>query len=144
MKTFLCMTAVLLSACASSVQQSGTAGADVDTASPSRAERVVQAQLEAYNRRDVQAFVATYAPTVRIYNHPDQLQLSGLDQLTEAYAKFFADSPDLHATVSTRIVQGNYVIDREHVTGLADGTEIRAVAIYEVRDDRIQAVWFIK
>ena len=47
--------------------------------------------------------------------------------------KRFATSPKLHANVSKRIVQGNCVIDHEHVTGLLDGSEIRAVPIYEVR-----------
>lgn len=114
------------------------------TAAVSDAERVVQAQLEAYNRRDIDAFLATYAPDVRIYDHPDRLQLEGLAAMRERYGPMFERVPDLHAAIERRIVQGDYVIDHERVTGLPDGRTIRAVAIYQVRDGRIQNVWFIQ
>jgi hypothetical protein len=35
---------------------------------PSLAEKVVQAQLEAFNRRDIDGFLATYAPDVKMYS----------------------------------------------------------------------------
>ena len=130
---------VFLSGCAVTVHP--PAAGSIHSGSP---EHVVQAQLEAYNRRDVDAFVATYADDVRIWNHPDELQLSGSGALRKSYGEFFAGAPNLRATVTRRIVQGDYVIDHEHVTGLPDGGEVRAVAIYEVRDGKIQGVWFIQ
>ena len=113
-------------------------------AAASAAEAVVQAQLVAYNRRDVDAFVDSYAEDVRIYDHPDRLRISGRARLREEYAGFFAETPDLHAAVPNRIVQGEYVIDHETVTGLPNGASIQAVAIYQVRDGKIQNVWFLR
>ncbi len=134
---------LLLSACAAPT--AGSTAAPAPSASAvSAAEAVVQAQLEAYNRRDVDAFAATYAPDVRIYDHPDRLRMSGVDQLRQTYAEFFAAAPGLRATVSRRIVQGDHVIDHETVTGLPGGARIQAVAVYQVRDGRIQNVWFIR
>jgi imidazolonepropionase-like amidohydrolase len=115
-----------------------------NAASGTSAEKVVQVQLEAYNRRDLEAFVATYAADVRIYNHPDALIMTGHDGLRDGYRDFFAKAPALKATVTRRIVQGNYVIDHEHVTGLPGGGDLRAVAIYEVKADKIQRVWFLR
>ena len=130
--------AIFLGGCAANVHSpAGT----LPAGSP---EQVVQAQLEAYNSLDIDAFVATYADDVRIWNHPDELQLSGSEALRKSYGEFFAEAPNLRATVTRRIVQGNYVIDHEHVTGLPDGGDVRAVAIYEVREGKIQGVWFIR
>lgn len=141
MRTFLFVGA-LLWACAPAVQPPSVSRST--TATPSVEEQVVQAQVEAYNRRDLEGFLATYAPDARLYTHPDQLRRSGVDQMRQAYGRLFASSPQLHARITQRIVQGNYVIDHEHVTGLPNGAENSAVAIYEVRNGKIQNVWFIR
>jgi imidazolonepropionase-like amidohydrolase len=111
---------------------------------PAGPAQIVQVQLEAYNRGDLEAFVSTYGPDVRMYNHPDKLTTSGLDAVRATYGKLFASAPGLKATVTSRIVQGNFVIDHEHVTGLDRDGELRAVAIYEVRDGKIRNVWFLR
>lgn len=108
------------------------------------AERVVQAQLEAYNRHDVEAFAATYATDVRGYAYPDRPLFTGIDSLRAQYARFFASAPQVRATVTQRMVQGAHVIDHEEVTGLPDGRTLRAIAIYEVRQGRIASVRFIQ
>ncbi len=141
MKKLHFVTLLLLVACAPA-REPAVQGSPAIAASP--AEQVVQVQLEAYNRRDIDAFAATYSPQIRIYNHPDQLLASGLEQLRESYSQLFARAPDLHATVTNRIVQGNFVIDHERVTGIPDVGQIEAVAMYEVRDGRIANVWFIR
>jgi len=107
-------------------------------------EAVVQTQLDAYNKGDIDAFVATYADDIKLYRHPDVLTGSGIDQLRKSYGPFFAKNKNLKAEISHRIIQGNFVIDHERVSGLSDGSEIRAVAIYEVKDGKIQNVWFIR
>jgi hypothetical protein len=140
MRALLLASVVLLSACAPAAGPSPSAGATPASA----AEQVVQVQLEAYNRRDLEAFLATYSPDIRIYAHPDRLLMAGLDQMRKEYGEAFTGDPNGRAAITSRIVQGNYVIDHEHVTGLSNGREIRAVAIYEVRDGKIQNVWFIQ
>lgn len=120
----------------------GSAGSVVKP--PAEPERVVEQQLEAYNRGDIAAFAATYADDVRIYDFPDQLRFEGIEELRKRYGTRFAANPNLHATITKRIVQGRYVIDHEHVRGLADGSEIFAIALYEIRNGKIQNVWFIR
>lgn len=110
-------------------------------------EAVVQRQLEAYNARDVEAFLATYDPQAELFGFPSQPQARGHAALRAMYAALFARSPQLKATVDKRIVQGSFVIDRERVTGmpgLPEGQAMEAVAIYEVVGGRIRRVWFIQ
>ena len=102
---------------------------------------VVQEQLEAYNARDLDRFVATYSDQVRIYRLPaTEPAVSGKAQLTEVYRKRFS-SPSLHADILARIVLGNKVIDHERVRGIKE-VPVEAVAVYEVESDLIQTVWF--
>jgi hypothetical protein len=102
---------------------------------------VVQTQLEAYNARDLERFAGTYADAIRIYRMPSSVPaISGQAQLREAYRARFA-SPGLHAEILNRIVLGNKVIDHERVVGIK-AEAVEAVAVYEVADGLIQAVWF--
>jgi len=105
---------------------------------------LVQRQLNAYNARHLEAFAATYAPDVILYDFPSTVRLSGLQALKARYGRLFAENPHLHARLLGRITLGPYVIDREHVIGRADGRVIHAVAIYQVVQHKIQRVWFIR
>lgn len=110
---------------------------------PTEPERIVQRQVEAYNARDLEAFLAFYAVDVEIFGFPSEPWMSGIEQLRERYGGLFRDSPELHAEITARIVRGPYVIDEERVTGMLDRPEVLAVAIYEVREGLIRRVWFI-
>ena len=105
------------------------------------ASDVVQRQVEAYNARDLERFVALYADAVRIFRMPSvEPAISGKAQLGEVYrARFSAAS--LHAEILNRIVLGNKVIDHERVRGIQEHP-VEAVAVYEVAGDLIQTVWF--
>jgi|GEM_PF-618240 len=107
-------------------------------------EVVVQAQLEAYNARNLDAFVDTYAKDVKIFQHPSKLTASGHEDLRKRYGPLFKNSPKLNAVITRRIVQGNYVIDHESVTGIGEDSPTRVVAIYEVVGGKIQNVWFVR
>lgn len=101
-------------------------------------EAVVQRQLDAYNARDIDALLATYAPDARQYEHPGKLLATGADEMRERMAVRFRE-PNLHARLLQRAVMGNIVIDHEEVTRtFPEGTgTVNMVAIYEVVDGRI-------
>lgn len=107
------------------------------------AESVVQAQLEAYNARDIDAFIATYADDVKLFELPEKLLSEGTAPMRERYGKLFKDER-LHATIVNRIVMGDTVVDYERVRlTLPQGPgTVEAIAIYEVRDGKITKVWF--
>lgn len=120
---------------------------DKITPNPETSETVVvvQRQLDAYNARDIETFAATYAPTIKILRLPDgDVVLDGLESLRNSYGKLFADSPNLHCEILSRIVLDNYVIDHEYVTGRGAAHPLTAVVIYEVSDKLIQQVWILR
>lgn len=107
-------------------------------------ESVVQRQLDAYNARDIDAFMMTYAEDAQQFEYPATLLASGASQLRERVAVRFRE-PDLHARLIRRIVIGQVVIDHEEVTRtFPEGVgKIELVAIYEVRSGRIAFARFI-
>jgi hypothetical protein len=105
-------------------------------------EIIVDKQLKAYNKRDLDAFMATYTKDVKLYNYPNKLQTEGQDAMRESYKSWFEHTKDLRAVIKKRIVIGNKVIDQEQVT--ANGKIFHAVAIYEVENSKIKKVTFIQ
>jgi hypothetical protein len=101
-------------------------------------EAVVQAQLDAYNARDMDNFLSAYSDDAELYSFPATLLAKGKQALRERYEKRFVDAT-LHATLVNRIVMDKTVIDQESVHLLlpeGSGT-LNAVAIYEVKDGKI-------
>jgi len=107
-------------------------------------ESIVQRQLDAYNARDVDALLATYAEDVQQFEYPDTLLCNGAAALRERMTARLSD-PLLHARLINRITMGQTVIDHEEVTRtFPDGVgKIELVAIYEVRDGKISTARFI-
>jgi hypothetical protein len=107
-------------------------------------ESIVQSQLDAYNARNVDALMATYAEGVQQFEYPETLLCSGAAQLRERMTARLSD-PHLHARLIHRAVMGQVVIDHEEVTRtFPEGTgKIELVAIYEIRDGKIATARFI-
>src|SRR6185503_7191622 len=110
---------------------------------PDSAERVVQRQLEAYNAKDVEGILATYAADAQQFELGGNLLASGQDQLRQRFAARFAE-PDLHAELLGRMVMGNMVIDHERVRrNFPEGPgTIELLAIYELSEEKIRRAWF--
>lgn len=106
-------------------------------------EQLAQQQLNGYNARNIEAFVAPYSEDVELYNFPDQLIGKGKEQMRENYSGMFERVPDLHCELVNRTVLGNTVIDQERVTGFPGGRVIQAIAIYKIVDHKIAKVYFI-
>ena len=111
---------------------------------PPSPEYVVQRQVEAYNARDIDAFLSFYAEDVKIARLPlGEVSYDGREAMRPRYSRLFEKNPELNCTIVNRTVHGNWVVDQEFVSGVKDRPRIRAVAIYEVRDGLIQNVWFL-
>jgi hypothetical protein len=107
-------------------------------------EAVVQRQLDAFNARDVEALLATYAADAELFEHPAKLLARGAAALGERFTARFQE-PNLHAALQKRIVMGNFVVDHEIVTRTfpeGPGT-LELVMIYEVNAGRIARSWSI-
>ena len=107
-------------------------------------EVTVQRQLDAFNARDLEALLATYADEAEIHEHPRTLIAAGKAALLERYRARLAE-PNLHAHLLYRVVLGKKVIDHERVTRtFPEGEgEIDLLMIYEVENGRIAKAWTI-
>lgn len=123
-------------------EEESTGDTTTESTTISDAEAIVQKQLDAYNKRDIDAFMATYSQDIKLYNYPNELRTEGQEQMRKSYEQWFNRVPDLRAFIKKRIVIGNKVIDEEQVT--ANGQIFNAVAIYEVENGLISKVTFIQ
>lgn len=105
-------------------------------------EFVVQRQLNAYNARDLQTFVAQYRDDVKVFRPPAmEPVLSGKRAFADFYALERFNLPALKAEIVNRIVMGNKVVDHERISGVR-AEPFEAIAVYQVSDGLIGAVWF--
>ncbi len=109
---------------------------------PTPAE-LAQQQLNAYNARDIEAFLKPYADNVELYNFPKQPIGVGKERMRRNYGELFEESPDLHCELVDRIVMGNTVIDQERVIFRKGEPPLDAIAIYKIREGKIAQVYFI-
>ena len=107
-------------------------------------EAIVDAQLAAYNRRDLEGLLSLYAEDAVLANYPDQVAQTGKAEMRTRYQLRFSN-PRLHADIINRITFGRFVIDHERVVAPppAEGT-LEAVAVYEIKDGKIVRVTFLK
>jgi hypothetical protein len=107
-------------------------------------EVVVQRQLDAYNAKSIDAWLATYAPDAKQYEHPAKLVASGHDEMRVRIAARLSE-PNIHAKLIRRSVMGNVVIDHEDVARtFPEGPgNVELICIYVVEHGLIQTASFI-
>ncbi|REC47233.1 amidohydrolase family protein [Chryseobacterium pennipullorum] len=107
-------------------------------------EILVQQQLNAYNARNIDAFLEPYAEDVELYTFPNTLLSKGKEAMRKTYETMFSKYPDLHCEIKQRILNRTSIIDKESVSGVRPGQKIEATAIYEFKDDKISKVYFLQ
>lgn len=107
--------------------------------------RTVQAQIEAFNAHDLEAFAGTFAEEAEGFDFPATPQgTKGRAGLKALYARRFQEHPDLHASVKEQMVSGAFVIQRERITGRGAGKPaLDAVVIYQVENGLIRKFWLL-
>jgi len=101
-------------------------------------EEVVEAQLEASNRRDADALAQMYASdAVIVMANACEPSLVGRNAIQQRYAAMFEAGFALHVTVEARLLANAIVVDREHVQPLNS----RSISVYEVSQGYIQRAW---
>jgi len=110
------------------------------------AEQVVQANLDCYNKRDIEGFMSYFSPDIKFYNYADgKITIDNIDQCRQVYKELFDLSPKLHSTILKRIVFDGKVIDHESIVGRLSSADVfEIVLIYEVKDNKIFKVTAIR
>ena len=102
---------------------------------------VVQDQLDAYNAKDIDAFMDVFSEDIELWTLGDTIpSVKGFSPVKKIYADLFDRSPNLHSEVLNRTVIGNKVIDYEKITGRSgrgEGKILFLVIIYEVKEGKI-------
>lgn len=103
---------------------------------------VVQAQLDAYNNQDIDAFVSVFAENAKLYLNlgDSEPTMTGQEEIRRRYGAMFKANPENKSTLIGRMIQGNFVFDHEQISGR--DKPITIMAIYEVENGKIIRCWF--
>lgn len=106
-------------------------------------DSLIQRQLDAYNNKDVDAWLSTYSPTAEQYMLHGECVARGHDEVRARVLPRFAE-PNLHARLLSRTIMSNIVIDHELITrNFPEGLgSIEILCVYEIIDGLIQKVSF--
>jgi hypothetical protein len=108
-------------------------------------EQTAQAQLDAYNSQDLDAYCGFFTDDVVVADVGGAVNLEGNAAYRERYAGAFAKFPKNKAILVNRIVLGNTVIDHERVDrGDGSTPTFEVAAIYTFRGGKIARVDFAK
>lgn len=113
---------------------------------------VVQADLDALNANDLDAFMALYGPQAQIFGLPKDPrvltgprleQMQGHDKLRAVFAKAMAEpvTPKIHATES--IALGDLVVARVRIDDPRQPEPTVMMVAYRVQDGLIQELWHL-
>ncbi len=105
-------------------------------------EAVVQRQVNAYNARNIEAFLATYADDIELVGLDGKSFAKGHEAMRKIYEPFFRDTPNLYCEIENRMVFGNKVVDKEKVR--VNQGAIHGIGIYEVTKGKIKRVTFLQ
>jgi len=106
---------------------------------------IVQKQVEAYNTRNLEMFLACHAEDVQLFRFSESTPYSvGKEKLKNVYKDVFENSPNLHTNIVNRMVMGNIVIDHEVVSGRKGVETSTIIAIFEIENGLISKARFIR
>lgn len=114
-----------------------------DTSTTADVQLPVERQLDAYNARDIDAFMLWWADDCQYYAFPNTLLASSAAEIRARHVERFRE-PDLYGKLIQRACVGNLVMDHEVVTrNFPQGKgEVDVICLYEVSEGKIAKAWF--
>ncbi|MFC7290463.1 nuclear transport factor 2 family protein [Hirschia litorea] len=112
--------------------------------SPLNAEQLVQAQLDAYNAQDLDAFCGCFSDEVFVTSYLGEAICSGIGAFRERHVGIFGDFPKNRAKLMSRMVLGNTVIDHELVDRGNGDPDFQVGCIYTINNARISRIEYVK
>lgn len=106
---------------------------------------LVQHQLDTYNARDLNGFAECFSNDVIVFDLETMTpRFTGIAALRERYGETFAKWPNQRSAVMNRQALGECVTDLEYITGVPGREPYAMLAIYRVRDGKIDRMMFTK
>ena len=104
---------------------------------------IVEKQLLAFNEKDIETFLSCYSEDIVVKMlETDQVLANGKDELKEIMNISFTSEKSSSTGVINRISQGEFIIDKERIIGHKDGKIITSLAIYQIKNQKIERLWF--
>ncbi len=103
---------------------------------------IVQSQIEAFNKGDLNTFVSCFSKDVVVRNFSNDTLYSGRTKLKTAYNELFSNNPKAKIKVVKRITKRNMVID-EHIIEI-NGKETHKGVLYETKNGKITSLTSIE
>ncbi|MDA6072322.1 nuclear transport factor 2 family protein [Flavobacterium sp. AC] len=101
-------------------------------------EQIIDAQMLAFNNRDIKSMMPLYPDDIKIYNFPDTLAIDGKKECEKMFVTLFENSPNLRAEIIKTIQFDNKVIVQEYIYGRNGSNErTEQVVIFEVTNQKI-------
>ncbi|SIQ78459.1 nuclear transport factor 2 family protein [Aeromonas hydrophila] len=105
-------------------------------------ELPVEAQFQAYNAHDLEAFLVCFCEAFKGYRmQTESPSTVGKRALRAFYAEHRFNNPALRAELLSRTVIGNKVFDHELIYGLSP-EPLESMAVFEVEAGLIKTAWF--
>jgi hypothetical protein len=105
---------------------------------------LVQAQLEAYNAQDLDAYCAFFAADIVVADLNGAVTTQGIEAYRTRYAGTFKQFPENKVELLNRMVCGGTIIDHEKVVRSPGGESFEVIAIYTLAGGKIARVDFAK
>ncbi len=106
--------------------------------------RVATKQIDAFNRRDLDGFMALYADDAVVAEFPSgKILWTGKAEIRGRYAAMFKANTTPPVRVPTRVVDGAFVVDYEEWDAKA-GARNHATWMYEIRGGLIRRGWTVR
>jgi hypothetical protein len=83
----------------------------------------VDDHVEAYNKRDLERFIACFSANCVIEDARGAALARGHADLRQHFGRVFDESPALHCEILHRARVGDYVVDEEKITGRVGGDQ---------------------
>ncbi|MBI1338686.1 NTF2 enzyme family protein [bacterium] len=104
----------------------------------------VAAQLDAYNRQDLDGHCAHFSEDVEVADVGGGVRFRGKEAYRATYKKVFTEFPKNRAEIVNRMQIGDRIIDHERVRRSLELEPFEVLAIYSFRDGVISRVDFVR
>lgn len=105
---------------------------------------LIQAQFDAYNAQDLDAYCAFFADEVIVADLNGAVSVNGIAAYRAKYEATFAQFPQNKAELVARCHVGGTVVDHERVIRAPGGETFEIICIYTLAGDQIARVDFAR
>jgi hypothetical protein len=106
--------------------------------------QVVQAQMDAFNRHDLEGYLAYVNEDIVLEEARGSIVLIGRHALAPIISGLWAEHPDLRMDLLDRMALGQWVVDETIMLGRIDNSSTHLISIQRVIDGQVESVRTIR